>query len=251
MIAVLELSAATLLWCCAALLLGGIVKGTIGIGLPLVSVPLLALQLPVPTAIAILGLPVLISNFVQMHAGDSLRAAITRFWPLLAALICGILIGANLLAGIDQRRLSLILGSVVIVFALLNLVGGRLTVSGVTERWIGPPLGLAAGVLGGLSSFFGPPVVMYFVALKLPKNGFVSAIALVYFCGTVPLYTAMAWLGLYGLPEVALSAFALLPVGVGLWIGQHLRQRLPQDVFNHLVLVLLTAIGVTLIWRAL
>ncbi|WP_119166289.1 sulfite exporter TauE/SafE family protein [Algihabitans albus] len=251
MTAVLELSTATLAWCFAALLLGGTVKGTIGIGLPLVSVPLLAMQLPVPTAIAVLGLPVLISNLVQMNVGGGLRPAVARFWPLLAALVCGILIGAHLLAAIDERRLSLFLGCLVIVFALLNLVGGRLTIPLSAERWIGPPLGFAAGVLGGLSSFFGPPVVMYFVALKMPKTSFVSAIALIYFAGTLPLYAAMAWLSLFGLPEVALSALALLPVGVGLWIGQHLRQRLPQDLFSRLVLVLLTVIGATLIWRAL
>lgn len=248
---VLGLGPDTLAWCFAALLLGGTVKGTMGIGLPLVAVPLLAMQLPVPAAIATLGLPVLISNFVQMIAGGDLRPALARFWPLVAALVAGILIGAQLLASLDERRLSLFLGSVVILFSMLSLVGGRIAVPAVAERRIGPPLGFAAGVLGGLSSFFGPPVAMYFVALKLPKDRFVSAIALVYFCGTVPLYAAMAGLGLFGWREVAMSALALVPVGIGLWFGQRLRHRIPQQTFTRLILALLIAIGAALIWRAL
>ena len=43
-------------------LAGGVVKGTLGIGLPLVSVPLLSLFIPATQAIALVAMPVLVSN---------------------------------------------------------------------------------------------------------------------------------------------------------------------------------------------
>ena len=41
-----------------AFVVGGVVKGTLGVGLPLVVVPLLSLALPTPTAIGLVAIPV-------------------------------------------------------------------------------------------------------------------------------------------------------------------------------------------------
>ena len=55
------------LWiaCFGAVVLGGVVKGTLGVGLPLVVVPLLSLLLPAPKAMGLLVMPVLLSILWQ------------------------------------------------------------------------------------------------------------------------------------------------------------------------------------------
>lgn len=54
--------------------LGGLIKGVSGFGMPLVTVPLIALVAPVPTAVALSLLPIIISNISQgMSAAVTIR----------------------------------------------------------------------------------------------------------------------------------------------------------------------------------
>ncbi|HSR72765.1 MAG TPA: sulfite exporter TauE/SafE family protein [Kiloniellales bacterium] len=241
----------TLLVAALAILLGGLVKGVLGLGLPLISVPLLALVMPVPAAVAVMAFPVLISNLVQIRQGTAPFAAFVRFWPLLATLIVGILLGAQLLAELDEQRLSLILGGLVIAFSLLNLASPRLELAPHHERLASPLVGFGAGLLGGFSSLYGPPLAMYLVALKLDKDRFVSAIAMAYATGSVPLYLSLAVLGILGPDEALISLGAIVPVLLGVQIGQRLRRRLPQRTFHVMILVMLLLIGINMIRRGL
>src|SRR5690606_42150851 len=70
------------------LLLGGGIKGVIGLGLPLVSVPLLSYLLPVPIAISVLAAPVMVSNCYQALHGGLLAPVIKRIWPQIGRASC-------------------------------------------------------------------------------------------------------------------------------------------------------------------
>jgi len=68
------------LWfaCFGAIVLGGLVKGTLGVGLPLVVLPLLSLLLPAPRAMGLLVMPVLLSNLWQAIEGKRLNEGLRR-----------------------------------------------------------------------------------------------------------------------------------------------------------------------------
>jgi uncharacterized membrane protein YfcA len=232
-------------------LLSGMVKGVLGIGLPLIGVPLLSFLVPVPTAIALLSIPILLSNLWQMFQGEGLGEAVRRFWPLLLALIVGITIGARLLVGFDQATIDPLLGGLLIVISLVNLVAWRPRISPSMERTLSPAIGLAGGLLGGMTSFFGPPIVLYMVSLRLPREHFISAIAVAYLCGVVPLNVSLAVYEFLTLDEALISLAAMVPVFAGLVIGQRLRRLLPQEVFRKTLLIVLMVIGAMLIRRAL
>ena len=59
----------------------GFVKGTIGLGLPTVTLAVLTLPLGLKTTLGILVLPLLITNIWQGLTGPYLKQIITRFWP--------------------------------------------------------------------------------------------------------------------------------------------------------------------------
>ena len=67
----------------AVFVAGGVVKGTLGIGLPLVSVPLLSLFIPATHAIALVAMPVLVSNAWQAFDSGKLQS-LRRFAPLIS-----------------------------------------------------------------------------------------------------------------------------------------------------------------------
>src|SRR5256885_17063300 len=63
--------------------LAGVVKGVVGLGLPTVSMALLALFMPAGQAAAWLLLPSLVTNVVQMRAMPSLRPLLRRLgWKI-------------------------------------------------------------------------------------------------------------------------------------------------------------------------
>jgi len=69
--------------CTAAILGGGLIKGTLGVGLPLFAVPVMSLFISSTQAIALVSVPVLVSNIWQVWQEGSLKTSLKRFWPLM------------------------------------------------------------------------------------------------------------------------------------------------------------------------
>ena len=62
----------------AAFLLAGFIKGVIGLGLPTVSMGLLAVTMPAGQAIAIVIVPAIVTNIWQTFGGPYLRDIMRR-----------------------------------------------------------------------------------------------------------------------------------------------------------------------------
>lgn len=230
--------------------LGGTVKGALGVGIPLVSVPLLALAMPVPQAVALMPVPIIIANIWQAFYGGYLGSAVRRFWPLVLALLAGTVVGVHILASMDPQLLYAVVGVVVIVFSITGFFQAPLRLPPHGERWLGAVVGLVSGVLGGLSSMFGPPLIMFLVALRLPKDEFVGTIATLYLAGVLPLALALGAFGVMGRQELLGSALATLPLFLGVLAGQRLRAWLDPESFRKGLLFTLLITGLALMRRA-
>lgn len=231
-------------------MLAGTVKGILGIGVPVVSVSLLSLVIDVPMAVSLLPVPILVSNVWQSLQSGRIVSTFRRFGPLIAALVVGTFTGARLLVEIDQRPLMGIVGVSVLVFALTGNSTWQLHVSPRAERWLGVPIGFLGGVLGGMTTFFGPPIIIFLFALNLHKDEFVGTISTVYLCAAVPLAAALGMFGFMGPREYLWSAAAAVPLLLGVVLGQWLRARISQATFRRVLLLLLLVVGVRLIYRA-
>lgn len=71
----------------AVFVLAGLVKGVIGLGLPTISMGLLALVMTPLEAAAILILPSFVTNIWQMVAGGALTRLLARLWPMMLAVV--------------------------------------------------------------------------------------------------------------------------------------------------------------------
>jgi len=247
----LDLGGLTLTLGLLTFLAAGTVKGTLGIGLPLVAVPLLATVLDLPTAVALMLVPVLTSNTIQALQGTKKVATLVRFWPLLVTLIPSTIVAAQFLSSVDLRTGSLVLGVIVVLFSLSQLVRIPFAISQRGERFLNPAIGLVAGFLGGLSNLFGPPLIMYLVALKLEKDDFVTTIGLLFIVASSTLYATLASVGVLTFDNALASLAAALPVMAGVFIGTRLRNRIHQKSFERVLMVVLVLIGLNLIRRGL
>ncbi len=246
----LDLGAPVLAACAAAMLAGGLVKGVVGIGLPLVAMPIMANFIPIPKAIALLILSSFATSVWQSADGGLFTPSVKRFWPMLIGIAIGVAISVKALATFDVKLLYMILGAIVTVFA--SMLQRRLVfaVAPRAERWVAPLAGIVAGLIGGLSMLFGPIYAMYLSGLKLGKELFVAAISLFNVWATVVLAIAMAQNDLLGGADLMASLLALIPSSLGVLLGTKLRHRINEEVFRKALAVVLFLIGLNLVRRA-
>jgi len=230
-----------------AILAAAFVKGAVAFGFPLVATPLLALVVGVKTAVAVSIIPNIAMDSVQLVRRGHALATERRMASLVAFSMVGVWLGTRLLAVLPGHLASQVLGVFVLVFAAVNASGVVLRVSPAWERWLSPPVGLAAGVLGGLTNVPGTPMVLYFVALGMDKYEFVRAVAFTFVVAKVVQLAAVVWYGLLDLHLLVMSlGFTLVALG-GFAVGLRLQDWLPTRVFNRAVVAFLVLIGLWLI----
>jgi hypothetical protein len=249
--ALLALPLAAKLGLVVVFVFGGVVKGVTGVGLPLVLVPLAAQFIPVPEAVALVSVPMVATNMTQAAEGGHTLAAAGRIWPILVLLVVGTVIGVHLLVTIDRHVLNLILGLAFLGLAGLLVVMPRLRLSPAVARWGGPAVGLGAGILGGMSAMFGPPMIAYLVGLGTEPDSFVKQMAIFAFTAAVTMLLALGGSGAFSGFDLAVSAGAIVPIQLGMPLGRWLRRRIPPGAFRALVLIVLAVSGIDLLRRAL
>jgi uncharacterized membrane protein YfcA len=249
--AVLGLPAAALVALFVVFVLGGVVKGITGAGLPLVLVPLTAQFLDMPVTVALLTVPMVATNVTQAMEGGRTLPAIRRMLPILGFVIIGLLIGVHLLLSIDRRVLSLILGISFLALAAMLLLMPHVRIGEATARWAGPVVGFAAGVLGGMSAMFGPPMIAYLVGRGTDPDSFVKQMAIFAFTASLTMLLALGGSGSMSGMDVLVSAAAIIPIQAGMPLGRWLRRRTKPRWFRIFVLIVLALGGLDMLRRAL
>ena len=246
-----ELSPAEFAFAAAVLFAGGLVKGILGIALPLVGIPLLTLIMPVQSAIAVLAAPVLMSNLQQLHQAKERRAILRRLWPVLVALVTGIVIGVHLLAGSDPEIILLLLAVAIVVFVAINFFVPRLVLPPRLEKPLGFLAGGVGGVFGGMTSIYGPPIILYVLSMRPPRETFIAYMAVILVTGTIPLYSTLALYGILGWNEGLFSLLLVAPVLLGMALGRRLRGLIPEESFRLVIMLMLLVIAANLVRKAL
>ncbi|MCL5777619.1 sulfite exporter TauE/SafE family protein [Limibaculum sp. FT325] len=244
------IAAATLI-----MLLGGFVKGAVGFAMPMIALSGLGSLLSAQEAVAILILPTCLSNFWQTfrQGGLAARDTAVRFWRL--NLFMGLSIGviAQFVPGIRSEDLFVALGLVIVAAAGAQLSGWRPRVpeNGGRRATVEIVAGLVAGVIGGVSGVWGPPVILLLVALDTPKTEMVRAQGVSYLIGSVVLVAAHLQSGLLDATTVPMSALMCLPAAAGMWAGLVAQDRMDQARFRRMTLVVLCLAGLNLLRRGL
>jgi len=231
--------------------LGGLIKGVVGVGMPLVVISLLALVLDPRLVLAMLVVPIIATNLRQSFAAGLPREEMQRFWPLILLFIIATWGGAYLLVQISTGMLLGVLGCIVVVFCALSLANPSWHLPPRHEVWMGPSVGLFAGLLNGISTINGPPLVMYLMSLRLSKEAFVASYGLIALCGAIPLAISYTAVGILGWRELWLSILALVPIFLGMWLGERIRHRIDPILFRKILLVILILLGLNLIRRGM
>lgn len=234
----------------AVFVLAGLVKGVIGLGLPTISMGLLALVMTPLEAAAILILPSFVTNIWQMVAGGALTRLLARLWPMMLAVCAGTWAASGLMKPANARTSTALLGIALVLYAITGLRSMKLAVSPRYER----PLGVAAGALTGIvtaaTGVFVLPAVPFLQNIGLDKEELVQALGLAFFVSTVALAVNISRdLGaaaFWSMPAIS----ALAAAGIGMAAGQGLRRMMSPATFRRCFFSGLLALGLYLVIRS-
>ena len=235
----------TLLLCVVVFLAAGTVKGALGIGLPTTAMALLTLVMAPTDAMSLLVLPIIATNVMQFLTTPHRRQTASRYRWMAVTLVAVIFVTALFVARVPDAFLVTAIGVVMCLFAAHALSGFTIPV-GTGRAWqIG--VGLAAGICGGLSAIWSPPIAMYLLSRRVSKDEFVSACGFLFLAGSVPLGTGLLVSGVVTGRTFWLSLVCLVVALASFRLGAALRARLASETFRKLVLVTFFVFGARLV----
>ncbi len=251
MIAALNLDPTALIVTLGLFLLGGVVKGGLGFGLPLMTMSILPLLMPVEAALALNAVVLPFTNIQQILEERAFKQTVVRFRLVLLGLTVGIPLGAAFVSYVDEASLMASLGVFVVVFCLLAAFAPPFTISTTMERRIAVWVGMAIGVVGSLTTASGPVFVMYLVGLGVERGLFRSALGFMFMFTGFLIIASFFVLGILDGPRFVLGLLCVVPSMIGLWFGNRFAQRLTSAGFRRMVLLGLAVLGANLIYRGL
>ena len=121
----LDISDTAWLLMVAVLLLSGLVKGVVGLGMPSVLVGLGSMVIGVKPAMALLIVPSFVTNAWQAFDGDGFGRIVKRTWPMMIMIGIGTWLGVLGLSRLDPKILSAVLGATLVGYAIMGLTRAR------------------------------------------------------------------------------------------------------------------------------
>ncbi|MBY0570866.1 MAG: sulfite exporter TauE/SafE family protein [Burkholderiaceae bacterium] len=235
-----------------AVLITGISKSGLGGALGGLAVPFLSLWISPRNAAAVM-LPILIAmDMVGIRAWSG-KADWRDLKVLIPGAIVGIVLGTLAFGVMSDQLVKGLIGLIAVGFTLDRLLRhrGQATTEQRPPRIFGWLSGVGAGFTSTLAHAGGPPVMIYLLSWRQPRETFVATT--VFFFSVInlaklPFYIA---LGLFSIDTLTMSALLLPLVPVGVWIGMRLLQRIPERPFYLFATAALGLSGVKLLWDGL
>lgn len=231
----------------------GLIKGIIGMGLPTISLAGMVLFLPLGDAMILLTLPAFITNLWQAFIGQNTKSVFRHIWPFLLCASLTIWLGSYLFAKSNNAYLMVLLGFLLLCYAIAGLARFQWQIPIHAQGWIGPVTGLINGILTGLTGSFVIPGLFYLQALNFNKAQLSQAMGMLFALSSLIL--ALIFGLSLGTQNVAapdqfyLSAYAIFPAIAGMIIGQKIQNRLSEQVFRRLLFTFLGCLGLVMCLR--
>ena len=216
----------------------GLAKGGLG-GLGALLTPILALVLPVASAVGVL-LPMLM-------VGDIF--AVYMYWKewdfvlvkrMLPAGIMGALAGTALLSWLPPDGLRIILGIFVLVLVAYKFVSDRIqAIRYQPQPWHAPAAGLLAGLASGMFNNGGPAFSSYLLLQKLKARPFIATSAIYFALLNIIKVPGFVYTGVLNLQLLFSLWWVFLFIPVGIWVARVTLTRLSSSAFEWIIIVLL------------
>lgn len=231
-----------------AFLVGVSKTGVPGAGI--LNVPLMALVFLAKPSTGLL-LPLLAMADVFAVVYYHRHAQWKHVWRLLPWALAGIGAGSLVVRHISDEQLEPVIGFIVLVMLAVNYwrmhrAGNELEVP--THWAFAASLGFAAGLTTCIANAAGPIMVIYLLAMRLPKNEYIGTGAWYFLILNWLKIPIFIWDKRITMASVKVDIVMLPAIAAGAYIGIIILKKLPQKYFNIIIQVLALAAAVKLCW---
>lgn len=164
------------------------------------------------------------------------HAAAGRLFSLLPWVLVGLAGGALALA-LPEKTLRPMVGVIVLIMLALYLWRKRQPAAQAPAAHP-VPYGIAAGFSTTVANAAGPVMSLYLLSKRLPKEEFIATGAWFFFCINLTKVPVYAYHGLFSRTSLTFNLLLVPAVLCGALTGRWLFDRIPQALFDKLVLVL-------------
>ena len=211
-------------------------------GMGLLAILIAAIAIPVKQSTGLI-LPMLVVGDIFAVAYYRRHAVWKHLVKLLPFAAIGIVLGSLAMGKVNDAQLRIFIGSVTLAMLGLNWWRCRHAdeASVPTGWWFPVCIGLAAGVVTMMANAAGPIMVIYFLAMRLPKQEFIGTGAWYYLllnCFKIPFSRS---LDLINMQSMQLNLVLLPAIVVGALAGVRLVRHVPERTFATVVQLLAVA----------
>ena len=145
----------------------------------------------------------------------------------------------------------MILGVLLVVYAVTGLIKLHFTVAPRNEKWIGGIVGLITGVVSAATGVQVIPSVPFLQAIGMEKEELIQALGVFFTVATLALGLNLTGAGLLTAATALPGAVAMAASFAGMFIGQAVRTRLQPEVFRRWFQIGMIVLGLYLTSNAL
>ena len=213
-------------------------------GLGVLTVALFANALPARESTGAL-LPLLLCTDLIAVAYFRKHASWPHLWKLFPWVIVGVVSGYFALDRISNAQVARLIGAILLAMVAVHLWRKRRANPGDQlphTWWFAAITGILSGFTTMTANAAGPIMVLYLLAIGLPKLAFVGTSAWFFMLVNAFKVPFSMQLGLITTHSLLLDAWLLIPMLPGALLGPLILKRIEQQKFERLVL-LLTALA--------
>src|SRR5262249_35438365 len=161
-----------------SLIVAGLLKGVIGVGMPVVALPLLSLFIDVKSAAMLLSMPLVLSNLPQALEGGKTGRCLMQLLPVFLGMVPGLLLGVRVLLALDASVAKMIAGLVLMGVGGVTLLAPQPQLESRLVLPTSITSGFFGGMLGGVAAMPGPLVFIFLLAKGLRGQAFTKEASL-------------------------------------------------------------------------
>jgi uncharacterized protein len=208
--------------------------------LPALAMSLLPIFIEPALAVAILTMPIILTNGQQMISIQGWTIIVRQFTLAGVTIFVTITIVSSFVSDIPSHFIGIVIGISLILFPLFSFMKLQLPVT-LSPKWQ-ILAGVLAGITGGLSAEK-TPLIIYCAALNLPRKTFMVAVGFIFFTGGLGMLVGLSYTHLMNATTAPASAIAVVMALVGFQVGAYLRRGINGVMFRRLLLSTMFILG--------
>ena len=231
------------------MILGGVVQGMCGFGAGLVCMSILPFIIDYKIA-----LPIMFAASLVISGQLVIKSFKHINWRVFLMPAIFSLLGRSftILAvnNLDSTILKLILGGIIIGTAIYQMTGANKIKIKPTHK-NGAIAGILSGLMGGLASTGGPPLVVYYMNSELEKEEYLGTLQMTFFFGAILSISLTAATGGYSGGVWKYVIVAAVGIFSGALVGRRIFDKISIQQLKKIINILLIVLGSSLLIKTL